>query len=519
MRSLRLLLLTLAAVLVAAVPAAAVPPRTPPPAARIIAGHTPSQAWPAQTSVIFTLGGSQFVCGGTLVSARWVLTAGHCATDDLGNALAPTAFELNVGGTTRDNGTPAAVDQVAVEPDFTPEMTTTQNVPPTNDLTLLHLTNPVAQEPLRLVGTDSADAALWGPGVPATIIGWGLTEANVQSTFLREAQAPMVSDASCLDFWGPLFDSASMVCAGGGSSDTCGGDSGGPLMVARGGSFMLVGVTSWGAGNPCGQAGAPGGYARVGAPALNTWVRSIVPATDLAVNPATPAPGEPVRLTATVALGAHTTPPTAISWDLDADGAFDDATGSVAEATFAGIGDHVVRVQALFSDGDRAVTREVVPVAEPAPPVTPPVTPPATAPPVTAAPAPQATPAQIQEVQRLLAPALIGTVTVPARVKLRALRGSSLRVSFRCERACTISGRMTLDSATARRYGLRSGETIGRGSGSRVSGGTSTMTVRLTSRAKRALRNRGGFAVRLATDLSGAGAIAVRGTHRIAVSR
>jgi trypsin len=506
MRRLPLLLLLAAiAVLLASAPAGAAPTRTPAPAERIINGQAPSQPWPAQTSVSF----NGMVCGGTLLSARWVLTAGHCATD-AGGALPPGDFTLNVGGTTRSNGSHVLVDRVVVDPDFTPQ---TNFAPPTSDLTLLHLANAVAQEPLRLVGTGGAEAALWGAGVAATVIGWGITENNVQSTFLREAQVPMVGDSACSVPMGASFHPASMVCAGGGATDTCGGDSGGPLMTSRAGVFTLVGVTSWGAG--CGRAGFPGVYSRAGAAAPNAWIRSLVATADLTATPAAPVPGETVRLTATVAPGEQPTAPTSLSWDLDDDGAYDDATGPVTETTFAA-GSHVVRVQAPFANGDRAAARAIVTAADAAAPVIAPVTLP---------PVPQPTPAQIQAVQRIpapapvTAPAPIGTVTVPARVKLGTLRGTSLRVSFSCERACTISGRMTLDAATARRFGLHRGETIGRGSGSRVSGGRSTMTVQLTSRAKRALRNRGRFTVRLATDLRGAGAIAVRGTQTVTVSR
>jgi hypothetical protein len=505
-RSLRLIVLTLAAVLPAAAPAAAAPARTPPPAERIINGHVPSQAWPAQTSVSF----NGMVCGGTLVSARWVLTAGHCATDNLGAALAPTVFALNIGGTTRGNGSPATVDQVVVNPDFTPE--TAVAGPPTNDLTLLHLTSPAPREPMRLIGDADAETAFWSPGVQATVVGWGITESGFQSTTLLEAQVPIVGDSACSTRLGASgFSSTSMVCAGGGSTDTCGGDSGGPLIVPRAGEFTLVGVTSWGLG--CGQPGDPGVYARVGAPAINAWLRSTVPTVALSLPATAAAPDEQVSLSATVTLGAHSSPPTSVTWDLDGDGAFDDASGATATTAFATAGSHVVRVQALFADGDRAVTREVVTVD--AAVVTPEPTPEVT----TAQPAPQATPAQIQQIQKTLAPAAIGTVTVPGRLKLRTLRGTSLRVRFHCERACQITGRMTLDGATARRFGLKRGATIGSASASRASGGSSTLTVRLTSRAKRALRNRGRFTVRLATELRGDGAIPVRGTRTIAVNR
>jgi secreted trypsin-like serine protease len=69
-----------------------------------------------------------------------------------------------------------------------------------------------------------------------------------------------------------------MVCAGypEGGTDTCEGDSGGPLLApVSAAAFRLVAATSF--GNGCAQPGKPGVYARLAEGPIRDWIRSVAP--------------------------------------------------------------------------------------------------------------------------------------------------------------------------------------------------------------------------------------------------
>ena len=313
-RALRVLL-ALTAGLLLCTPAAGAGAQQP----RIINGTLPSQAWPAQTSLLHL---PNRVCGATLVSARWVLTAGHCVTSS-GAVAAPTQFRLRIGSTSRSTGGfESLVDQVIRHEQYGGPPNA-----PSYDLGLLHLPAPAPQEPLPIIGAAPRDNEFWTPGVRATILGWGVTQTGGQSpNQLLEAKAPMVSDAACSSAWS-AFSAVSMVCAGAETTDTCGGDSGGPLIVPRLGLFALAGVTSWGSGE-CGEPDYPspanpidpGVYARLGDPAINAWVKSRVPSLAIGTSPAAPITAQPFILNATASAGS----PLNIVWDTNADGVFGD---------------------------------------------------------------------------------------------------------------------------------------------------------------------------------------------------
>jgi secreted trypsin-like serine protease len=294
------------------------------------------------------------------VTARHIVTAAHCAVGADGSPIAPGGFTAVVGRADLSQATPSEV--VAVERSTVHE--SYDAVGGANDVAVLRLARAAPQAPLALIG--AAETARWAPGVRATVLGWGRTTPTGPTTAqLQQAEVPIVDDARCQAAYenDGGIDPATMLCAGDGSADTCQGDSGGPLMVPRAdATFALAGITSF--GMACADPAYPGVYTRVGAPALNAWLRDRLREAVVTPSAATSEPG------ATVSFGGWATSPDgpveALGWDLDDDGAFTDATGPTASAAFTAPGTHRVRVTTTDATGSTiaGATTVTVPSAE-----------------------------------------------------------------------------------------------------------------------------------------------------------
>jgi secreted trypsin-like serine protease len=274
----------------------------PQPAPRIVGGsQTTIGQYPWQAAVVFNGGGSAFnrqFCGGSVVTQSIVLTAAHCVYDtdpdclplpglnlclpgdpggDGTKRMDPNDVEVVLGRTTLSNtsqGVELGVQGVSYQTSPAYNPSTVQN-----DVGYLVLASPApaAQTPIDIAG--SGEGAVWAAGVVAEITGWGSTSPHTGSPLdpvtpsdtLRVASVPILPDSTCgsRPVYDDLFDPNTMLCAGdlNGGTDTCFGDSGGPLQTPlAGGGYRLAGITSWGFG--CAQKNSPGVYARVAGSAL-----------------------------------------------------------------------------------------------------------------------------------------------------------------------------------------------------------------------------------------------------------
>jgi secreted trypsin-like serine protease len=230
-------------------------------------------------------------CGGTLVAARWVLTAAHCMRDG-DRALGPADFVVLAGSTDLEAGRRLTVKSIVINDQYDDNSMD-------HDAALLELDSPLDLPPVAL--DLSGD-----PTVAATVLGWGMDEQGNYPRMLLGSQIEVVANTACnvgikaiyatalragvADLAGqyrikpadaarigdemaeniqnPLTDT--MLCAGleTGKRDACYGDSGGALIADRNGKPVQLGIVSWGEGPAtaeikCGHQDVYGVYARV----------------------------------------------------------------------------------------------------------------------------------------------------------------------------------------------------------------------------------------------------------------
>lgn len=259
------------------------------PAGAVVGGKpAPSGSFRYVADVL--IGGS-FGCSGTLIAPDWVLTAGHCGslTGSLSTGLAPTPvawppsfYAVQLGSVYADGrgGERHSVAQVIVDSDYIVTNGTG------NDVTLLKLDQPSRIRPMKIAAVSERRA--WRPGVLATIAGFGTTSesSSAPPRQMQWARVPITTDAYCARAYpnglseapdDGSFDPRTMLCAGypKGGTDTCEGDSGGPLLAPARGGLVLVGATSFGKG--CAEAGHPGVYARVAEGPIRSFIERFVP--------------------------------------------------------------------------------------------------------------------------------------------------------------------------------------------------------------------------------------------------
>ncbi|KAG7224361.1 hypothetical protein INR49_004703 [Caranx melampygus] len=236
---------------------------------RIVGGQVSREGeWPWQVSL--HIRGTGHVCGASVLSRGWLLTAAHCVQDNGANKYSQAdqweaLLGLHVQSQINEWTVRRNIKRIIAHEDYNPM---TYN----NDIALMELDTEVKLNqniwPICLPSPTFDFPA----GQVAWITGWGATrEGGFAATILQKAEVRIINSTVCKSL---LDDEVTnmMLCAGvlKGGVDACQGDSGGPLSVmGPSGRVFLAGVVSWGDG--CGRRNKPGVYTRI--TKYRTWIK------------------------------------------------------------------------------------------------------------------------------------------------------------------------------------------------------------------------------------------------------
>lgn len=217
---------------------------------KIVGGtETTIEEHPHQIALLWRV---QHICGGSIISDSWVLTAAHCLDWN----------PLNSEITIRSGSTLHASGGTVHEIYYYHMHDQYSKLGSVFDVATIRVTKPFSGPGRKIIPLSSTE---WTPTMVVTVTGWGLLDDGSKPDRLHEVLLPTVDRTTCDQMFNSTV-STDMICAGAMGIDSCTGDSGGAAVV----NGTQYGVVSWGT-QRCGV-GLPGVYANVAHPLIREFI-------------------------------------------------------------------------------------------------------------------------------------------------------------------------------------------------------------------------------------------------------
>jgi secreted trypsin-like serine protease len=198
----------------------------------------------------------RFICGASVISLRWALTAAHC----LEFGTDPKYLKLYGGSTSRlRGGIEFDVESYTIHPEFDWHILDF-------DVAVIKSQSPLTGSVIRSVVIANEQCRTI-ENTSLRLAGWGLNENSMLPENLVQITQTVMDQGTCKQTWGGDITER-MICAQVvNGKDSCDGDSGGAVL--QGG--LQVGIISFGAIR-CGER-LPAVYTRIEHPAIRSFIR------------------------------------------------------------------------------------------------------------------------------------------------------------------------------------------------------------------------------------------------------